>query len=59
LDRRSIELDLGNAETDMVFFGLLMAQCGSIFRKRPMQAYVPALAHAHHEDQLLVIGARP
>jgi hypothetical protein len=41
------------------FFGLLMAQCGSIFRKRPMQAYVPALAHAHHEDQLLVIGARP
>ena len=38
------------------FFGLLMAQCGSVAQKRT-QRYAPALAGAHHQNHLLVMGS--
>jgi O-antigen ligase len=39
------------------FFGLLMAQCGSIAQRRQTQRYAPALAGAHHQNRLLVMGS--
>jgi O-antigen ligase len=39
------------------FFGLLMAQCGSVAQRRQTQRYAPALAGAHHQNRLLVMGS--
>jgi O-antigen ligase len=39
------------------FFGLLMAQCGSMAQRRQTQRYAPALAGAHHQNRLLVMGS--
>jgi O-antigen ligase len=39
------------------FFGLLMAQCGSIAQRRRTQRYAPAFAGAHHQNRLLIVGS--
>jgi O-antigen ligase len=36
------------------FFGLLMAQCGSIARRRQTRRHAPSLAGAHHQSGILV-----
>jgi O-antigen ligase len=36
------------------FFGLLMAQCGSIAQTRRTRRYAPSLAGSHHQSRILV-----
>ncbi|HEY4818064.1 MAG TPA: O-antigen ligase family protein [Candidatus Acidoferrum sp.] len=39
------------------FFGLLMAQCGSIAQRRQTHRYAPSFAGTYHQGRLLVVGS--